>query len=243
MLKPAELSRRPACVCPALCAGPAPASSSRSLDSFPRNHQRVGALVIVTDPIWCVHDAAIPGLTGFRSGFMTTALAYSGGCCPGRRSAAWRRVLVGLGCANATRRTAIGVTMRTSGIRASSRNRPTEGSRRPATATVSEIFPEISLLDAAVKQLPAHVPVVLVVPPIFRTTIPNPGTPAAAEQAPASAALKRVVAGRPHKQLHQLPHRLCADPRPRELPGLRSLSRPDRAPDGRGIADSIRLGD
>ena len=66
------------------------------------------------------------------------------------------------------------------------------------SAEVRESFPEIALLGAAVKRLPANVPVVLAVPPTLASVVAKPGTPAAADREACNAALKRVVAGRPN---------------------------------------------
>ncbi len=62
---------------------------------------------------------------------------------------------------------------------------------------MSENFPGVALLDAAVRKLPADVPVVLFVPPVYAGTLPRAGSHAAAEQAACNVALKKIVAGRP----------------------------------------------
>ena len=76
-------------------------------------------------------------------------------------------------------------------------NRPLVPS--PATTIAGrDIFPEVSLLADLIKKLPADVAVVLAVPPTFYTTVPQPGSGAAEERQACNAALRRIVAGRPH---------------------------------------------
>ena len=65
----------------------------------------------------------------------------------------------------------------------------------PAPATVSENFPGLALLGAAIRKLPADVPVVLFVPPVYHTMLPAAGSLAAAEEAACKSALKKLVAG------------------------------------------------
>ena len=55
----------------------------------------------------------------------------------------------------------------------------------------------VALLAAAIGKLPPDVPVVLLVPPSFASTLPRPGTLAAAEEQACNAALRKLVAGRP----------------------------------------------
>ena len=67
-----------------------------------------------------------------------------------------------------------------------------------ATAAERVILPEVARLDAAIKKLPADIPVVVVVPPTYYPTIAVSGTAAGQDREVCNAALKRVVAGRPH---------------------------------------------
>ena len=67
----------------------------------------------------------------------------------------------------------------------------------PAPRHVSENFPGVALLGAAIRKLPADVPVVLFVPPAYHTMLPRAGSLAAAEEAACKSALKKLVAGRP----------------------------------------------
>jgi hypothetical protein len=67
----------------------------------------------------------------------------------------------------------------------------------PADAANRHYFPEIAELDAAIKQLPADVPVVVVVPPTLATVVAKPGTVEAAEREACNDALAKTVVGRP----------------------------------------------
>jgi hypothetical protein len=49
-----------------------------------------------------------------------------------------------------------------------------------------------------VKRLAPDVPVVILVPPTFATTVPQPGSAVAGERQACNAALRKIIAGRPH---------------------------------------------
>jgi hypothetical protein len=111
------------------------------------------------------------------------------------------------------------------------------------SAALRENFPEISLLDAAVKQIPASVSVVLVVPPTLSTTIARRGTAAAIEREACNAALKRVVAGRPRSNFinYRIENALTRDPANfADFIHYRPIIADKMA---EGIADSIKLGE
>jgi hypothetical protein len=201
MLNPAVLSRATGLRFVQLyMTGAFPGEQLVVLDFFLRNHQQVGALVIVADPFWCSHQHAES-----RPGQFPYWLYDNGRLAYAARLISWpaiehvaQRISIGLGWRKRNEPNGFfsyediwhpGVFREA--------NRPRDPV--PAqTAADRENFPEIALLDAAVKRLPAGVSVVLVVPPTLHTTVAKPGTPAAAEREACNAALKRVVAGRPH---------------------------------------------
>ena len=85
----------------------------------------------------------------------------------------------------------------------------------PAFAgAVSDVFPFKAMLDQALRKLPADVPVVLIVPPMFHTVIPKPGTEAAAERQACNAAYRSIVAGRPNSNFidYRIDNALTRDP-------------------------------
>lgn len=179
--------------------GGSPAEEFAVLDFFLRNHQRVGALVVVTDPSWCVHDRTEPPRPFPYWLYGKSSLAYAAHLFswPAIEHAA-QRLSIGLGWrkrndpAGAFRSDDVWPAGLFSEI-----NRPLVPS--PATTIAGrDIFPEVSLLSDLIKKLPADVAVVLAVPPTFYTTVPQPGSGAAEERQACNAALRRIVAGRPH---------------------------------------------
>jgi hypothetical protein len=180
--------------------GTSPREEFMVLDFFLRHHARVGALVIVTDPYWCAHDRveSPPGAFPYWL-YGKSSLAYAA------RLISWpaiehafQRLSIGLGWRE--RRDPTGAfnyeDVWPSG-EFHARNGPRDA--LPAAAAAGrDLFPEVSLLDDFIKKLPVDVAVVLVVPPTFYTTVPQPGTVVAAEREACNAALRRTVAGRPH---------------------------------------------
>jgi len=246
MLNPAELSQATGLRFVQLyLTGGSPGEQLAVLDFFLRNHQRVAALAIVADPFWCSHEhiKTPPGRFPFWL-YDNNSLAYAA------RFLSWpaiehlsQGISIGLGWRKRNEPNGYfsyediwhpGVFREV--------NRP----RDPvpaATAAGRAVFPEISLLDAAVKQLPASVSVVLVVPPTFHTTIAQPGTAAAAEREACNAALQRVVAGRPHSNFinYRIDNALTRDPANfADFIHYRPIIAGKMA---QGIADSIKLGE
>lgn len=246
MLNPGDLSRATGLRFVQLyLTGGSPREQLAVLDFFLRNHQRVGALVIVTDPFWCTHERADPRPGDFPYWlYGNSSLAYAA------RLTSWPAI------EHVSQRISIGLGMRKRndpdgffsyediwlpGVFREI-NRPRDP-KPAATAAGRGIFPEISSLDDVVKQLPAHVSVVLIVPPTFHTTVAKPGTPAAVERDACNAALQRIVAGRPHSNFlnYRVENALTSDPENfadfihyRPIIAARMVE---------GIAESITLGE
>jgi hypothetical protein len=216
MLNPAELSRATGMRFVQLyLTGGNPREGLVVLDFFLRYHPRVGALVIVTDPSWCAHNLAEPVGPFPYWLYGKSSFAYA------------IRLLSRQAVEHAFQRLAIGLDFR-------KRNNPDgffsyediwpPGSfhevnlpRDPAPAATAAgryIFPEISLLDDAIKKLPADLPIVLVVPPTLDTTVAKPGTVAADEREACNTALKRIVAGRRRSNFinYRIDNALTRDP-------------------------------
>lgn len=214
------------------------------MNFFLRNHRQVGALVIVADAFWCSHQEVgrPPGEFPYWL-YDNGRLAYAG------RMMSWpaiehvaQRISIGLGW---RQRSEPNGFFSYEDIWHPGVFRATNWPRDPAPSDSAAAlnFPEISLLDAAVKQLPAGIAVVLVVPPTFHTTVARPGTPAAAERDACNAALRRVVAGRPHSNFinYRVDNALTRDPDNfadfiHYRPGIASRMIV-------GIADSIKSGE
>jgi hypothetical protein len=246
MLNPADLSRATGLRFVQLyMTGGSPREQLAVLDFFLRNHQRIGALVFVTDPFWCSHQPieTPPGRFPYWL-YDNNALTYA------TRLLSWPAI------EHVSQRISIGLGWRP-------RNEPNgyfsyediwppgvfREVNRPrdpvpaATAAGRDVFPEIALLDAAVKRLPAGVAVVLVVPPTVHSTIAQPGTAAAAEREACNAALKRVVAGRPHSNFinYRIDNALTRDTQNfADFIHYRPIIADKMA---EGIADSIKIGE
>jgi hypothetical protein len=179
--------------------GGSPREELAVLDFFLRNHPRVGALVIVTDPSWCVHDQRRPPRPFPYWLYGNSSLSYAGGLMSGAGiEHALQRLSIGLGW---RRRSDPTGKFNSEDIWPAGmffeQNRPADPT--PAgSAAGRTIFPELTKLDEAIKQLPPDVPVVLLVPPTFASTVPRAGTIDAKERQACNAALSKLVAGRPH---------------------------------------------
>jgi hypothetical protein len=180
--------------------GASPAAELAVLEFFLRHHPSVRALAIVTDPSWCAHDVAelLPDPFPFWL-YADSTLGYAG------------RMLSFPAVEHAFQRLAIGLSLR-------KRNDPTgtfdpsdippagafreinkpSDPRPAATEAERDVFPEVARLADIIKKLPADAGVVVAVPPTFARFVPQPGTALAAEREACNAALRRIVAGRPH---------------------------------------------
>ena len=201
LLNPAELSRATGLRFVQLyMTGGSPREELAVLDFFLRNHQRVGALVIVTDPSWCAHVRAEPAPGSFAYWlYGKSSLEYAVRLISWQAADhAFQRVTIGLGL---RKRNDPDGFFSYEDIWLPGTFRDANRPRDPApaaTAADRDVFPEVAMLDDAIKKLPTSIPVVVVVPPTFYTTVAQPGTVAAAEREACNAALGRIVAGRPH---------------------------------------------
>jgi hypothetical protein len=244
LLKPSELSRLTGRHFVQLTIpGTGPREQLAVLDFFRRQHAHPGALVIVTDESWCGHDATLPLQHPFPFWlYEKSNLDFLGKLFSSRAlDHTVRRILIGLGL---RRRSA------PDGYWDYEQNGPQDfqpattprDDGGPAPATMNEDFPAIALLGAAIRTMPADLPVVLVVPPAYYTMLPRAGSLAAAETAACSAALRKLVAGRPHSNFidYRVDNALT-----RDRANFMDFGH-YRAPLARrmeqGIADSIRLG-
>lgn len=199
LVKPDELSRLTGNRFVQLTVpGTGPREQLAIMDFFVRQHHQVGALVITTDESWCGRDPALPqqhpfpywlygesNLDFLGRMFSTRALRLS-----------WQRLLVGAGLRQRSAPDGYWDYEKEGAGEFAPAIVPRDDGG-PAPPSVSEDFPGVALLGAAIAKLPADVPVVLFVPPAYHTMIPKTGTRAAAEQAACKAALKKLVAGRP----------------------------------------------
>jgi len=200
LLKPAELSRLTGLRFVQLTTpGTGPREQLAMMNYFVRKHAKVGALVIVTDESWCARDPALPQQHPFPFWlYGESDLDFFGRLFSARAlSLTWRRILVGLGLRQRSAPDGFW-DYEALGPREFQPVIIPRDDGGPAPAQVSDDFPGVALLDAAIRKLPADLPVVLLAPPAYHTMLPKPGSLAAAEEQACSAALRRVVAGRAH---------------------------------------------
>jgi hypothetical protein len=201
LLRPTELSRMTGARFVKLTGyGLDPREQLAMLDFFIGQHQRIGALVVVTDMPWCVRDP-LPALQHSFPFWLYggSSLDYAA------RLFSWRglehlaqRIMLGLGWRK--RESPDGYTDY-EGIWPPGQFREMAVPREMVPASAGEegdLFPAVAGLERVLKRLPTTVPLVLVMPPTFHTLVPQPGSVAAAENQACSAALKGVLDGRPH---------------------------------------------
>jgi hypothetical protein len=245
LIKPAELSRLTGLRFVQLTVpGTGPREQLAIMDFFVRKHAKVGALVIVTDSGWCSRDPALPQQHPFPYWlYGESDLDFLGRLFSSRAlSLTWRRILVGLGLRQRTEPDGFW-DYELLGPREFQPVIVPRDDGGLAPAKVSEEFPGVALLDMAIKQLPADLPVVLFVPPAYHTMLPRPGSLAAAEEQACAAALRKVVAGRPHSNFIDF---RVDSALTRERANFMDFGH-YRAPIARrmeqGIAESIRMGE
>jgi hypothetical protein len=245
LIKPTELSRLTGLRFVQLTTpGTGPREQLAILDYFVRQHAKTGALVIVTDASWCSRDPALPQQHPFPYWlYGESDLDFLGKLFSSRAlSLTWRRILVGLGLRQRSEPDGYW-DYEALGPREFQPVIVPRDDGGPAPAQVSEDFPGVALLDAAIRKLPADVPVVLFAPPAYYTMLPKPGSLAAAEEQACNAALRKVVAGRPQSNFidYRVDNALT-----RERANFMDFGH-YRAPIARrmeqGIAESIRVGE
>jgi hypothetical protein len=217
-LNPAELSQATGEHFVQLTApGADPRGQLAILDFFIRHHrQHIGALVIVVGTAWCTHDPAPPLRNPFPFWlYGESSLVYAGRLFSWRAvNHAYQRVMIGRGV---QKRTAPDGFFNYEDVFPREKHPSVAQEAKPSpafTGEVSDVFPVAALLDDAVKKLPADVSIVLLMPPIFYTIIPEPGTREAAEGAACKTAFRRIVAGRPHSNFidYRIDNALTRDP-------------------------------
>jgi len=199
LLKPSELSRLTGARFVQLTVpGTGPREQLAIMDFFLRHHARPGAIVIVTDASWCQRDPALPLQHPFPFWlYGESTLDYAGRLFSSRAlGRTWRRVLLAAG--RRPRSAPDGYwDYEAKGPGEFAPPLAAQNDAAPASGSVSEFFPGVTLLGDALKKLPADVPVVLAVPPTFSSMLPRPRSAAKAEEDACKAALRRVIAGRP----------------------------------------------
>lgn len=217
MIEPAELSRATGLRFVQLyITGSSPREQLAVLDFFLRNHKQVGALTIAADPGWCVHarpkeeGAPFPYWLYDRSVITYAVRLISWQAI----EQAFQRLSIGLGWRQRMNPDGF---VSYEDIWPPGRFKETNLPQDPAPAASAETraaLPEIGALQNIVRALPPDVPVVIIVPPTLASVVAKPGTDVALERNACDAALKRVVAGRPHSNFinYRVDNALTRDP-------------------------------
>ena len=242
LLKPAELSQATGARFVQLTMpGTGPREQIAVLRWFVRHHVHADALVIVTDPVWCTDDPAMPILNPFPFWLYSDSdIEYVGYLFSSRALGRMKR------------RLQLGAGVRTPSapdgywdyeLLAHSDFRPAPPQDEPdGTATGADSqFPAIERLAGFIASVP-NVPVVLVMPPIIASDLPRPGTRGAARLAACKGALARLVAGRPYSNFldFRVDDPLTRDPK-NFLDPMHYRAQVARRIEQR-IAESLRLG-
>jgi hypothetical protein len=197
-LDPAELSRASGLRFVQLYKiGASPHEELAVLDLFVRHHPHPAALVIGADPYWCTHDETDPSRDFPYWLYDRSFFEYAVRLISWKTfEHAFQRLAIGLGL---HRRAVVNGYFNYEEIWPPGPLREVAAPWQPApAATTAErgVFPAIALLYAAIGKLPSDVRVVLFVPPLFHTKLPEPGSVATMERDACNAALAQVVAGR-----------------------------------------------
>lgn len=216
-LNPAELSQATGLHFVQLTApGADPRGQLAILDFFIRHHPHIGALVIATGSAWCTHDPAPPLRNPFPFWlYGESSLNYVSRLFSWRAvNHAYQRIMIFRG---GHKRTAPDGFFNYEDVFPREKHPSVSPEAEPVvpfTGRASDVFPLADLLDSAIKKLPADVSVVLLMPPIFYTTVPQPGSVEAAEGEACKSAFSRIVAGRPHSNFidYRIDNALTRDP-------------------------------
>lgn len=175
------------------------------LDWFMRHRPRpAGAVVLGVDALWCTADPTLPLLAPFPFWLYTrSALDYVGGLVRFDVLEEVPRRMRYVFAANPARARPDGYWdyapeyLRPDDPGGVALRGRLEGGDTRETPPIGERFPAMEALRRSLASLPAEVPVVLVLPPLYAKHLPQPGSEAAAAQARCKAAAVEAAASRP----------------------------------------------
>jgi hypothetical protein len=246
LLKPSELSALTGARFVQLTVpGSGPREQLAILDFFVRHHARIGAVVIAVDGAWCTRDAALPPPHPFPFWlYGESKLGYAARLFSSRSlGRAWRRVLIGLGLRERSRADGYWDYEATGSRSFQPATMPHLEPMPPFAGVVSDVFPAVVHLKEAIGKLPADVPVVLFVPPLFYTHIARAGGAAAADDDACKTALKSVAGSRTKVEFidYRVDNALTRDPA-NFMDHVHTSAKAARQME-RDIAGHIRLGE
>lgn len=168
---------------------------------FVRHHQRIGAIVMVADAVWCTGDRSLPPISPFPFWlyddnsakyllhvFQTPSLVR-----------VWRRALLSLGVLTRTRRDGYSDYEQDPALQAREFRPNIPVGFRPAPPMVrapEEPLPAVELLRTALADIDADVPLIVVIPPMFFSALPAAGSADADHLAQCKGALFELVGER-----------------------------------------------
>jgi hypothetical protein len=164
---------------------------------FYRHHADMKAAVLAIDERWCTHDPALPSLYEFSPWLYEGNFQYLKHLLSTRAIAlARKRVMMALGRIAAHNPAGFldYETGRPWTFRVTD-NQPPRGIAN--SDAVNRFFPALDAFDKLLAELPAALPIVIVMPPQSSVMLPQSGTAAANELAACKKAIAQRVAGRP----------------------------------------------
>ncbi len=205
LLNPAKLSKATGLAFVQLYArGAGPADQMLIMNFFLHHHPHPRAIILAADASWCTHDAALPPplaipFPGWL--YSNDRIVYLAHMLNTRAiGRMYLRVMMALGQVKA--RNPDGFSDYEAGrvwdfepidpANAGTTHAAPEPIRLDAS------FPAIDRLDRVISTLPADTAITIVMPPVFWTELPSPGSVGAAELASCKDRLARSAGGRPH---------------------------------------------
>jgi hypothetical protein len=179
--------------------GSGPNENMTMMRYFMRRHSRVAALVLSADERWCGHDPSLPVTFPFPFWLYRGDLEYLEHLLSTRAiRAAGNRIELAMGAVPPTdpRGYSDYETGRVWNFHPAIADGATEAETADAGTTPNTDFPALAELDAILASLPPETGLVIVMPPVYRAMLVQPGTQLAADLRACKAELARRVAGR-----------------------------------------------
>jgi hypothetical protein len=180
--------------------GSGPNENMTMMRYFMRHHSRIAALVVSADERWCGHDPSLPVIFPFPFWLYRGDLEYLAHLLSTRAiTAARNRIELAMGLMPPTdpRGYSDYETGRVWNFHPAVAGAAAEAASADAGAlSPNSYFPALEELDAVLAVLPSETGLVIVMPPVYRAMLAQPGTQLAADLAACKAELARRVADR-----------------------------------------------
>ena len=166
---------------------------------FMHHHERIGGMVLVADPSWCIQDAALPSLNPFPFWLYADSRAdYVAGLFNMHSlEHGWRRLQVGLGLLEPSDRNGY-CHCGGEGREWQPKPAASELEATPNLAVKADVaFPAIDRLGTFLAEFAASPPLVIAMPPVHASLLSATGTPEAATVAACKTRLAQFADSRP----------------------------------------------